>query len=268
MYELWQYIRRKLDLLLKSLLSILFSKLPAAPEVQVEDVRCNRVKIKIIPQLSSRFNVESYEAQYAPEDTDDWTSMGALEHVYRTLAPLKPDSWYQFRVRASNRRGVSRFSKLIKEQTKLYPVNAGAVFQKYTWTQNELEVIVSVKVFLGTKSSDVSVRLTKQSTVLSVVQKMNGKENQILFGCLCAPIRSFSDGSVWELVTENDNQRWLLLTLEKEEKAASVKFDYWQHVFVDDPKIDTHAIENNNQQYKISKQEPSLGDWMQVNKEE
>eukprot|EP01023_Acetabularia_acetabulum_P050602 TRINITY_DN5492_c1_g1_i4.p1 TRINITY_DN5492_c1_g1~~TRINITY_DN5492_c1_g1_i4.p1 ORF type:complete len:296 (+),score=17.36 TRINITY_DN5492_c1_g1_i4:248-1135(+) len=256
----WEYILTTF----RTFLSLLFSKQPNPPELQIEDVRCNRVKLKIIPHLSSKFNIEIYEPEFAPMASDNWTSMGRLEHVYRIVGPLESNSMYQFRVRALNRRGVSRYSDVIKQITKIVPIQAGAILDEYTWTQTATEVVLALKIDMQTRSRDVSVKL--QGDELVVKLRIDGLEKQVLQGVLSRSIRNFDDGSVWELVTEKEQQRELILTLEKKETAASVKFDFWENVFRNHPKIDRHAI--NQDHYQIPKKEVSLQDWVKVGKEE
>eukprot|EP01026_Neomeris_dumetosa_P011044 TRINITY_DN140394_c0_g1_i1.p1 TRINITY_DN140394_c0_g1~~TRINITY_DN140394_c0_g1_i1.p1 ORF type:complete len:292 (+),score=28.99 TRINITY_DN140394_c0_g1_i1:178-1053(+) len=254
---------RSLQQYLKTLLSVFLSKAPFPPGLDFEDVRSNRVKLRILPNLSSPYNLESYEVQYTVQGKEEWKSMGFLEHIYRTVAPLKPGQQYQFRCRAFNRKGLSRESDSITLRTRLIPVEGGAILEKYTWTQNPAEVIISFRVPTTTKSKDILLKLSTRME-LSIYILNQGIQTKLVQGILSNKVQSMQTGSFWELMSENDGSRWLIVTLEKMEKSRSMKFDYWQSVFENDLKIDTHLFEEKT----LKTQEVDLGDWVQVSKED
>ncbi len=78
-------------------------------------------------------------------------------------------------------------------------------------------------------------------------------ERVLLQGDLGGRVRDWGEGSFWELVrsrlregstTEGSGGGQLVLTLEKMQRAASAKFDFWQSCFQgpEHPLIDTHRL--------------------------
>ncbi|KAK9814276.1 hypothetical protein WJX72_003286 [[Myrmecia] bisecta] len=227
--------------------SVLFSRAPWPPTLHVLDTRCNRVKLRIDPNLSCRFNVEEYEVQQRDPDMNQqatWTFIGKRHDLHRSITRLLPDTEYGLRVRAINRRGVSRWSDVVKIHTKLQPEDGGSAGPGYVWTQSSTEVCITVQVPSGTRGRQLVVDLRPQ--LLSVRVAPPGGPHScgpgtILQGELSQPVRSMGEGSCWELVQEGSSTA-VVLTLEKVTKSVAPKFDYWRSAFCGHPEIDTHAL--------------------------
>lgn len=162
-------------------------------------------------------------------------------------------------------RGWSRWSDPVVARTKLEPKDGGAFGPGYIWSQSATDVVLTLEVDMATTARQLSVYLTP--TLLRVAIK-SGKENETLLdGTLCRRVRMWDDGSFWELSKE-DGKKFLVITLEKEERSISTKFDYWKSVIKGHQEVDTHMIDHADSgkenampfSYQQSQIEELLGD--------
>ncbi|GFR52215.1 hypothetical protein Agub_g14756, partial [Astrephomene gubernaculifera] len=222
----------------------LFSRRPSPPRVQVKDVRCKRIRLQIDSSFSSPFNVEEFEVEWRPtsDPPKEWTSVGKSDLTARTVARLKADTPYEFRVRAWNSRGCSGWTEPVSSRTKLDPtVNDGGGYGpggpdlSYSWSQNASEVCVMFKLPPGSSKRDISLALKPDSLSVSHAGRV------LLEGELYGSVRGWENGSFWELTKEKDHTL-LSITLEKQVRSLAPKFDFWRCVVLGHPEIDTHQI--------------------------
>ncbi|GFH13712.1 uncharacterized protein HaLaN_09649 [Haematococcus lacustris] len=116
------------------------SRVPKPPIATAKDVRANRIRLNIESSFSSPFNIERFEVEWTVEDSDIWVSVGANDLQQRTVARLKPDCDYKFRVRAINALGVSGWSEVVHARTKIDPKNGGGHAEGYTWEQTPSDI--------------------------------------------------------------------------------------------------------------------------------
>ncbi|KAG2492801.1 hypothetical protein HYH03_008961 [Edaphochlamys debaryana] len=230
-----------------------FSRKPHPPNVQVKDVRCKRIRLQIDSSYASPFNVEDFEVEWRPEEDPpaEWTSVGRSDLTARTVARLQPDTPYEFRVRAWNERGSSGWTAPISSRTKLDPTVAdgggygpGGPEASYRWTQNATEVCVSFKLPPGSSKREITLTLKPDSLTVKHLNKV------LLEGELYGTVRSWENGSVWELTKEKDHVL-LSVTLEKQVKSLAPKFDYWRMLVLGHPEIDTHQIVSDGQSTRM-----------------
>lgn len=226
-----------------------FSRFPNPPKISINDIRANRIRLNIEPNLSSPFNVEEYEVEWTDKEADTWKSVGKSDLTQRTVARLKPGTPYKFRVRAHSLRGISGWTEVLTASTKLDPVEGGSTGPGYVWTQSASEVGITFEVPTGTTKKDVRLSLKPDYIRVELTLSPNTLEGGapqaprcLLEGQLYEKVRSFENGSFWELSKES-GKLFLILTLEKQSKSLAPKFDYWRSVVTGHPEIDTHKIE-------------------------
>ncbi|KAI9065813.1 nuclear movement protein nudC [Trametes sanguinea] len=100
----------------------------------------------------------------------------------------------------------------------------------YTWTQQLVDVDVTVPVPKGTRGRDLNVVIKKKHLTVG----LKGKE-PILDGELCKEIKV--EESTWTL----EDQQTVLVHLEKVNKQQ-----WWENVLTHHPKIDTTKIQPEN----------------------
>ncbi|GFH14442.1 uncharacterized protein HaLaN_10499, partial [Haematococcus lacustris] len=77
----------------------------------------------------------------------------------RTVARLKPDCDYKFRVRAINALGVSGWSEVVHARTKIDPKNGGGHAEGYTWEQTPSDITLMFELPPGTSKREVRLTL-------------------------------------------------------------------------------------------------------------
>ncbi|MEW5307429.1 MAG: hypothetical protein WDW36_009826 [Sanguina aurantia] len=163
----------------------------------------------------------------------------ANELSERTVARLRGDTDYKFRVQAINERGCSKWTEPLSARSKIDPIDGGGHGPGYTWTQNATEVAVAFELPAFTSKRDVSLTLGSESLTVAVAGTV------LLEGKLSGSVRGFDGGSLWEMVKEH-GKMVLTVTLEKSHKSVAPKFDFWRTVVVGDlsvhREIDTHKI--------------------------
>jgi len=230
--------------------SQLLARRPRVPGLAVVDARSNRVRLRFLPQRSSPFNRDVYEAQHAEADaggapSSDWRSDPDTAEEGRVIAPLRQSTRYLFRVRAKNVRGKSAWSEPVAAATLAVPVDGGAVLPEFTWTQSGVEVTILCAAPPATRAADVLVELRPQH--LRVAVRQGGAETTLLEGRLPQRVRSLTPGgtSHWELHREGGGCQ-LCVLLEKERPARNIKFDFWRSALEGGPEIDTHVIDSDS----------------------
>ncbi|GMH38271.1 hypothetical protein BSKO_06155 [Bryopsis sp. KO-2023] len=220
----------------------LFSRYPNAPNVIVKDARANRVKLEIEPRLTSPFNVEKYEIAYSiaeKGDLDVWHVVGVSEFTQRTVPRLEQDREYKFRVRARNIRGSSEWSDVVIARTKQRPVNGGGTGDGYVWSQTATEITIAFKVHRSLQPNHVSLHLTNsQEQLMQLYVVEEGQTRNLLNGSVPKRVKRCS-----QQIMEGQDNKVLVVTLEKSDKSLSTKFDFWRSVVQGQPEIDTHMIE-------------------------
>ncbi|GIL92556.1 hypothetical protein Vretimale_18973 [Volvox reticuliferus] len=225
------------------------SRRPTPPKVDVKDIRCKRIRLQIDSSYSSPFNAEEFEVEWRPE-TDpptEWTTVGKSDLTARTVARLKPDTPYQFRVRAWNHRGCSGWTEPVAGRTKLDPTVAdgggygpGGPDKSYSWTQTASEVCINFKLPPNATKRDVSLVLKPDSISVSF------RGEVLLEGELYGTVRGIGNGSTWYVERERDHMV-LVVSMEKQVKSLAPKFDYWRSLALGHPEIDTHQIASDGQ---------------------
>lgn len=231
---------------LKKLFGNLLAKAPSIPSLRVIDARCNRVKVEISCPSTSVFNDDEYEVEYALEPKDStcemsWSTLPWKEYTNRVIPQLSASTRYAVRARSRNIKGCSSWGEPVSVMTLIDPVSGGAVCEGYTWTQNGIEVTARINVPSDVKAKHVSVSLRPEH--LSVSYTLEGQAVKVLEGVLTQRVRSLSPdgGSYWEIDREAD-QTAIVVVLEKEKPATTIKWGFWRSFFVNQPEIDTHAI--------------------------
>mmetsp|Transcript_30834 Transcript_30834/g.68300 ORF Transcript_30834/g.68300 Transcript_30834/m.68300 type:complete len:303 (+) Transcript_30834:91-999(+) len=230
----------------------LFSRLPTPPRVTVKDVRANRIRLNIESSYSSSFNVEVFEIEWKPTNSEVWQSTGTSNLQQRTIARLAADTNYVFRVRAKNEKGESNWCPAVSAKTRQEPVSGGGHGPGYTWTQTPTDVTITFEVPAGTSKKD-TVLVLKSSHLKVEVHKKPADCTQwnpvLLDGELYGKVVGWDNGSYWELVKEG-NKTLLILTLEKSSKSMAPKFDYWRSIQPGTPdlEIDTHKLSSGEEE--------------------
>ncbi|EFJ49036.1 hypothetical protein VOLCADRAFT_90254 [Volvox carteri f. nagariensis] len=208
-----------------------------------------QIRLQIDSSYASPFNVEEFEVEWRPEAEPplEWTSVGRSDLTARTVARLKPDTPYQFRVRAWNHRGCSGWTAPVSSRTKLDPTVAdgggygpGGPDKSYSWSQTASEVCVHIKLPLGSTKKDVSLVLKSDS--IMVIFRGEVRLEGELFGT----VRGLGNGSTWYVERERDHMV-LVVSMEKQVKSLAPKFDYWRSLVLGHPEIDTHQIVSDGQ---------------------
>ncbi|KAG2443291.1 hypothetical protein HYH02_009361 [Chlamydomonas schloesseri] len=280
----------------------LFSRKPRPPKVQVKDVRCKRIRLQIDSTYASPFNVEDFEVEWRPvvpdpqsaseqknknkqegkqegkQDADkkeagdekeqqpaEWTSVGRSDLTARTVARLRQDTAYEFRVRAWNELGCSSWTAPVASRTKIDPTihegggyGPGGPDKSYGWTQTATEVCVSFKLPVGASKRDISLTLKPDRLAVSY------KGDVLLDGELYGSVRSWENGSFWELTKEKAGHMLLAITLEKQVKSLAPKFDFWRSLVTGHPEIDTHQIVSEANQQSARMLDPNQLDPLQL----
>ncbi|GFH16862.1 hypothetical protein V8C86DRAFT_2489226 [Haematococcus lacustris] len=216
------------------------SRVPKPPIATAKDVRANRIRLNIESSFSSPFNIERFEVEWTVEDSDIWVSVGANDLQQRTVARLKPDCDYKFRVRAINALGVSGWSEVVHARTKIDPKNGGGHAEGYTWEQTPSDITLMFELPPGTSKRDVRLAL-RQDWIRVELAPAASPAKVLLEGELYGKVKGFQAGSFWELVKEG-GKLMLILTLEKLTKSVAPKFDYWRAIIPGQHEIDTHKI--------------------------
>ncbi|PNW74226.1 hypothetical protein CHLRE_13g590400v5 [Chlamydomonas reinhardtii] len=246
----------------------LFSRKPRPPKVQVKDVRCKRIRLQIDSTYASPFNVEDFEVEWRPAEATDppteWTSVGRSDLTARTVARLKQDTPYEFRVRAWNELGCSGWTAPVPSRTKIDPTihdgggyGPGGPDKSYSWSQTATEVCVSFKLPPGASKRDIALSLKPDRLGVSY------KGEALLEGELYGSVRSWENGSFWELTKEKDHML-LAVTLEKQVKSLAPKFDFWRSLVTGHPEIDTHQIVSEANQQSARMLDPGQLDPVQL----
>lgn len=115
------------------------------------------------------------------------------------------------------------------------PAGNGGRTEKYIWTQNLGDLIVTVPIAAGLRARDLAV--TIESDHLSVHLKQGKKE--VIEGDLCEKVDTSS--ATWTLEDDVDEGRVLVFYLPKENKQQ-----WWKCVLKGDPEIDTKKIVPEN----------------------
>lgn len=231
---------------LKKLFGQTLARVPAVPSLRVVDARCNRVKVEITCPATSIFNEDEYEVQYAckPDDPGTEASWSALpwnQYSHRVIAPLSSNTRYILRARSRNAKGCSSWGLSVPVMTLIEPVSGGAACDRYTWTQNGIEVSTRVDVPSEVKAKHVSVSVRPE--FLAISYTLEGKNVKVVEGVLPHRVRLLSPdgGSYWEIDREGKHTA-IVVVLEKEKPAQTIKWGFWRSMFVGQPEIDTHAI--------------------------
>lgn len=232
--------------LLKKLLGTTLARAPAVPSLQVIDARCNRVKVEITGPSTSFFNDDEYEVAYGcqPEDPGaavTWSSLPPKPYSHRVIPQLSGSTKYLVRARTHNVKGSSAWGQPVVASTLIEPISGGAKCDGYTWTQTGIEASVRLHVPSDVKAKNVCISLRPEH--LAVSYTLHGETVKLVEGVLPQRVRLLSPdgGSYWEIDREGEEVA-VIVVLEKEKPAQTIKWGFWRSVFVDQPEIDTHAI--------------------------
>jgi hypothetical protein len=122
-----------------------------------------------------------------------------------------------------------------KEDDTPPPVGNGGRTDKYIWTQNLADLVVTVPIAAGLRARDLNVKI--ETDRLSV-QLKHGK-TVVLEGDLCERVDSVT--ATWTLEDDVDEGRVLVFYLPKENKVQ-----WWKCVLKGDSEIDTKKIVPEN----------------------
>lgn len=232
--------------LLKKVFGQALAKTPGVPSLGVVDARCNRVKVEITCPATSIFNDDEYEVEYAcaaddPGTEASWSPLPWNQYTHRVIAPLSSNTRYLLRARSRNVKGCSSWGQSVTVMTLIEPVSGGAACDRYSWTQNGIEVSARVNVPPEVKAKHVSVSVRPE--FLSISYTLEGKDVKVVEGVLPHRVRLLSPdgGSYWEIDREDEHTA-VVVVLEKEKPAQTIKWGFWRSMFVGQPEIDTHAI--------------------------
>ncbi|CAL8464128.1 g3663 [Coccomyxa elongata] len=196
----------------------LCARKPNPPTLLARNIRYNQADIQVFPKLSSVFNVETYEIKkrtLAP-DNSLWQPAGHSKDTGADIhvGSLQEYTEYEVRGRAHNIRGTSDWSKPIRVLTRRKAIDGGCDNGLYKWTQTHGEVVIQLAVPISVKGMDVMVAL-KDRNSLEIQVSLGARDSRRVEGLLRKPVKSFGNGSTWELITEG-SCKLVVVTLEKE----------------------------------------------------
>jgi hypothetical protein len=114
--------------------------------------------------------------------------------------------------------------------TGLLPCNegCGGNYERYSFTQNDVELVVSIPIPEGTKSKQIHVAIGTSSLTAGLTV-----QPPVLSGTLFKPIRASE--SLWSI----EEKKFLVITLAK----ANIQFEeWWPHITLNETQIDLKTL--------------------------